>query len=368
MPCIVKANHTPAFQNYIGIIYKETGADYYEFSNNVKNKKGHLSVNNEIKVVYEILDEGVYYLRFCEIENDKNCFYVNSTDVLPKNGPVSPDLEEFHKLSEPHEFIIISDEANVLQGPSIAYKTVGKLNKGYKGKYTFDTEMYDPMYIYIDEGGIKGWISTEYAKVKNTQSIVTGVDITTNCGVVPANTIFDESWNNGTSLMEAYIEYNGCISGIDHKEFATLGSNQYVLTLKPITLYETADFNEEMLFISKNKKLKILSFNEILRQDSRGNYYTAMYVEYSGNKGWYKWKSGDYEYMSDQSVIDSTEEDSIIDEPTVEETKPTQQIEKINSHENKKMDTATKITICCIAAIGISIIAIINIVILNKKR
>ena len=367
IPVTVKADMgAPEVLNYTAIVIRDTGVDFYSEVGKEPKKAGHLDKDEKVEVQYELTDDGVTYLFACQ--EDAECFYVDSSYVLPENKEVSPDHKGVYKYSEPVEFFINADEVEVRKGPSISYESVGKLVKGYKGKTSYIASSH---YIYVETDKIKGWVEMlgEAVFKKSSRNLIAVTDVLTKCGVIPANTIIDDVWDATAWDGTSKIKYNGCEDIV-----RTFRSSEFYYISQPIEetayedgkIYETGELKKELVSIPKDSKMQVMG------RSGNGGQTDVLYVEYNGVKGYYA--SNSYvELMNEQNANPQKPEPV---EPTPEPIEPTpepaEDIEPIepkeDTKESKGMDTLTIVIICCVSAIAIALAAVTTIVLINKKK
>ena len=389
-PVLVKADMAaPGTLPYEAIVSKDGGADYYDHSIEY-TKVGHLDKDTVIVIEaqYERIDKNLTYLYFCTTDTNNDCHYIKSTDIIPKKeGLVSPKTEHVSKLKEPVEFMVAVDEVEIREGPSLAYKVVGTLKKGYIGKYSY----YYEADIYVEENGMKGWINVlGHTIVSKVTGAITATTVSTKCGDIPANTVLTDVWKASNWDQVSLIRYNNCEDFVE----TTFSSSIFLINFthesstkdSTTKLYADPDLKNVITFIPEGEKYTFLACYRIC-------YCTPQYVEYNGTRGWLmsdeemdKCNKMVAESSSNpaQESQESQKTDPVVTTPTEESTTnpfsdPKEDVvgdvapneetqDEDNTTETKKISTRDIIIMCCIGGIALAVVAIVTIVLVNKGK
>ena len=351
VPMMVKADMDgPHIISYTGVIAAEDGADYYEYEKSSLVKKGHYDKGKRLKAGFETKENGVRYVSTCELENDDNCFYVKTSDILPEGGPIAPTEEGVYKESKQKLYKVMVDEVEIKEGPASSYKTVGKLKKGDKGTYKYTYSAY----MYVEVNGVKGWVyMLDLQVLTKGPDYITLKEIESDCGKIPANTILTNVWDGLVWDFKSLITYNNKECYID-----TFGDEYtYEVKEKPSTettsytgkLYKTGEKKELITEVPEGATLKLLATNT----------YSWRYlsnVEYNGTKGWYEEDAKPTPEPTPTPTPTATPRPTPTPEPVIE------------PEESDEMDTMTILVMCCIGAIAVALTALVTLVLLNKKK
>lgn len=369
IPVIAKADMgAPEIIEYEAVVVKEGGVDYYWYEGNEYQVSGHLDKETKVRVFFDSINDGITYLYACK-NDDEPCFYVKAIDVLPQEGPVSPEQSQVHKLSEPNEFWVVVDEVEVREGPSAAYKSVGTLKKGYKGKYRYILSSH----IYVEEDGLKGWVEMINKQVltKSHSNYIVKYNLKTECGTIPENTIVESPWAatawDGVSL----IKYKDCETYVNTFKSSVLYSIRYDYYQEIVVgtgkIYETARMEKSLATVPEKSTIVYLSSGDV-------GGPTTRYVEYNGVKGWFIEDQYYEEAKANLPANEPIEEkpsEIPVEVPTEQPTEPietTGETKKDDSKESKGLDTLTIVLMCVIGALAIALAAVITIVLVNKKK
>lgn len=378
IPVIAKADMgAPEIIQYTAIVVKEGGVDYYSYSEGGLKVGGHLDKDTTVNVQFESIRDGETYLYSCK--DDNNCFFVKSTDVLPKEeGLVSPDQNPVYKLSEPNEFLVVVDEVDVREGPSAAYKSLGTLKKGYKGTYKYQLSSH----IYVEENGLKGWVEMIDKQVltKSKTKYIAKYNLKTECGTIPENTIVDSPWTTTMWDGVSIISYHGCdtyVNTFKSSALYSLTDDSTQETFATGKIYETARMEKTLTTVPEGATITLLA-----SYDGVGGPSTR-YVEYNGVKGWFiedKYYDDIKANLPANEPIEEKTSDPPVEipketpteqpteTPTEQPTETTGETKKDDSKESKGLDTLTIVLMCVIGALAIALAAVITIVLVNKKK
>ncbi len=387
-PLTVKADMgAPVIRTFEAIITKSGGLTGKSYD----NKKKHFDENSKVTVSGY---SDSYYIRVKDSNGSYTEYEVSSEDskyIVPVNKEVGPNDEGVTKLDKTIEFQVVSDKLTVYKGPASAYEVAGSLKKGDQvtAFYAADAMESIPIYYYIQEENLKGWIlinssnETEKVWIVNAQplKVIITKDTTINNTEVKANSIYKINyWSNaflGTGpvikVNNEYIEPEDETYEIiadSKKKQSIFKMEQYNFTLKKDTkLFTTFSLSEEITTIPAQTELSTINLVPAYVLQDQEVYY--LYVSFNNKLGWIKVKAKDVDVKEDDYLIDelvSPYIDPEGDDGEAEEetTEPVDYHDDLNP--KKKTNSKETIIIAVIAAVSVAILALGTIIVLNKKN
>ena len=388
-PLVVKADMgAPMIRPFEAIVTKKGGITGKTYD----NKKKHYEENSKVKVSGY---SNKYFILEGDLSSNYDEYEVSKEDakyLVPVNKEVGPLDEGVKKLNKTIEFEVVSDKMTVYKGPATAYEEAGHLNKGDQvtAFYAAESEESLPIYYYIQEESLKGWIlidsSNENEKtwIVNAQPLkmIITKDTTINNTEVKANSIYKINyWSNAFLGTGPVIKVNNEFVEPEDETYEIIADSkkkqsifkmeQYNFTLKKDTkLYTTYSLSEEIATIPAQTELSTINLVLAYGLQDQDVYY--LYVNYNNKLGWIKVKAKDVnvretEYAVEELVSPYIDPEGDDGEDDAEET--TQVVEE-NSNKNneKKVNSKETIIIAVISAISVAILALGTIIVLNKKN
>lgn len=392
VPVVVKADMgAPMIKEYKATVINPEGIDYYRNEYNKETKEyeskkvGHLNSGDTFTVLYEnekgaIAGDKAYLA--CSLGDGwENNFFIYEEDikgVRPVESEFIPNDENIKDIGKHYKSMLnalTNAEVNLYKGPSIAYEVITTIPKETKLSYEYvigDTDETGTVYIYTEYNGNKGWISVLDAKVlfEYSQKNVTFEDIQTDCGVIPAGTVFTSRYVTDMWDKSVSYETDGCralVNNFRSEKIATYyDSDTYYEVKRDIRLYEKPKNKGKIVYtIKKGSQITINYTNESEEE------YSDYYFEIDGQKGFVflKTDSGIFEYI-DRSKVTSTTSTSTTTEETTSEEITTDESYSLGSTNSKTSVEKTKeiIIISTIVGVALALTAIVIIVIVNKKN
>lgn len=366
-PIMVKADMgAPVIQPYEAYIVNASGADYYEYyfedDESGYKKVGTLDYDTKIKVEYESSIDGKNYAQF---EKDENLYYILTKDIIPIKDEfvIEDNLGKgyVYKLDDPVKITVLKEDGiKMHKGPANAYSVVGTtIPKGTKLEYVYNVGEDGTVWVYVEYKNIKGWISTLEGTVGSyiEENMLISKDLEIKnegkvVGTIPANTMLESYYTIDPWSWGYYITYDE-VSGYVNSEDVSIAYGTWQITSKDNkVLYEYADLNSKVLEdnIPANTTLEY--------SYGLGHHWTEwVYTTYNGKTGWV--------YYSDENVSEEKVSDETIE--TTKKITTTKAPDKIGVEENKFTGEQI-VLLSVIAAVIITLTALVTVVLVNKKN
>jgi len=256
---------------------------------------------------------------------------------------------------------------SIYQGPSKIYKVVGSIKKGTKLEYEYAIDGEGGItYIYVEYNGKKGWVEilNKNVLIENKNQYIFRVDVDSECGVIPKNTIITPEYSTDRWSKAALFEYKKCktlLNTFRSEEVMPL----YKATAKSkidIPVYEDSDKTNIITTIPANTEFKYYTGT-----DSQMGTIDTQYVEYDGKRGWsfatYDDLDINYGEMNNDTGLKDTKE-----KEAKKEIKKETEVNKKNSNKILNLNSKEFIVVCAGGAVVLSLTALVIIVLVNKKK
>lgn len=372
MPFMAKADMgAPQISSIEVTIANENGIDYYDYDG--KTVKGHLNKGDKIKVVSLDIDGNEYYV---ELANGNDAI-VKASDI--KNNSEYPvTSKDVVDRGQDYEIYVFEEKGvDIRKGPYDFYEKVAHLDAGTKLKYRYaiyDGEgngSEDGKYnfgihaVYVEQDGVKGWINILDSKV----------------------------------LVSVEPKYYIIFNSIDSENtFYSKGSSSDFKVIKS-SGWETNSWDREILVYEDGKFKLIDDYYSIIpakiqsytsKKDIKGEqntikagteFYILVGDDYDDSSFIYMVKGSNkicsmYSDDFDEKLMKSftkvseakVEDVFTISEVVEPEYKTTITKENNNDNNNKESKTTNTIVICAIVGCSVALIAVVTIILLNKKK
>jgi len=370
VPCFVKADMgAPMLREFEMVVVNPDGVDYEPFQySDVADP--HLAKDQVVIVESEY--GGKYSILLKEEDGTKTSIgYISSLDgfsiVKEEVDPTKTENDpSIIKYDSKQKAIVYNEKGvNIYQGPSKIYKNIGTIKKGTKLEYQYAIDGEGGItYIYVDYNGKKGWVDIleKNVLIENEVQYIFRIDVDTECGVIPKNTIIKPEYKTDRWSKSALFNYNKCSSMLyvfKSDEILPL-YNGKAKSKVDIAVYEDPDKTNLITTIPANTE-----FIYYTGTDATFGSLDIQYVEYDGKKGWSFAALDDFEITkieyNDYAKLDNKKE--VKKEKTKATKKETKKSDKILNIDSKEF-----VIICASAGIILSLTAIVIIVLVNKKK
>ena len=300
---------------------------------------------------------------YISVSNDKYYCDVKYVDVSSKTQNFSLDNSDVEKIDSVRVIVLAKGGLNLRKGPSVTYSKLitipqySSVKVSYKaGTYWYYTE-YNGVYGWIT--AINGYVGFESNEVLYNYEKVNIYDSSKKIiGTIPANTeitdylVLDKYTYDDFNY---FVIYNGIKGYIGNMYYKTNGVGKIKL-LKDIELTD-----------NNGKLIKKLTANQDMEYNMKG-YGNTFYIP---EKNVVVALSNDeFEYMKEVKLL--KKDRGYVGEGLFGEAKEERVIEEeeevIPPVIEKEKDNSTIIIICLLAGILVSLIALVIVKIMNKKR
>lgn len=359
----------PEIREFEIVVINPEGVDYYDYKGEVK---GHLNKDDVVLIEYEY--NGTYTIGIKDInqygrEYTKSLGDIKSLEgfsIVQKEVDPTKVTEGITKLESSQKArVYASDGVDIYKGPSNVYEKVGHIKKDVVLTYDYvvSSTAGGITHIYIEYNGQKGWVEILGGKVliQNDAQYIFMKDVSTECGIVPRNSITTPYYKTDTWSHEALFQYNGCEfihnTFRDDDIYYIVTWDSRVLTSKEVTLYEYADKTSKIVgTIPAGSEVVLLASNESFMSEE-----SIRYIKYGDIVGW----SIDTEEIFDYQYKPSSEEEEIIIEDTIEVEEPET---PVNPMISKKMSLSIFILLCAFGVGLLVITALVIIILINRSN
>ncbi len=356
----------PEMREFEVVVTNPDGIDYYDYNGTVV---GHLNKGETVIVAYQYNDK--YRLaskeknKFGNYETFGNVTSLDGFSIVQEEVDPTKTTEGITKLEKTAKARVYADEGvDVYKGPSDVYEKVGHIKKDVILSYDYEVQSTAGgiVNIYVEYNGIKGWVEILKGKVliQNDAQYIFSDDISTECGVIPKNSIATPKYVTDSWTHKSLFEYNGCEfmyeTFRDDKVFYIYQYNQK--TLVDLPLYEYADTTSTQLGTAPAGSL----ITVLASKDTMGDPEYVMYVKYNDITGWAVGSGDVFDYNNytpnddDPVKIDDTikvEEEDISSEVSIP---------------NAKMGLNTLILLCSFGVGLLVVTALVTIILVNKNK
>ena len=371
IPCFVKADMgAPMLREFEMVVVNPEGVDYepYEYA---EEATGHLNKDEVIVVMSEYNNE--YDIALKKATGEKvSIGKIKSFDGLSiLQDVVDPTKitndNSINKYDTKQKAIVYNEKGvGIYQGPSKIYKNVGYLKKGTKLEYEYAIKSEGTItYIYVDYNGKKGWVEIleKNVLIENEVQYIFRVDVESECGIIPKNTIIKPEYKTDKWSKSALFEYKKCKSMLytfKSDEILPLYNGKAKSKVE-IAVYDDSDKTNLITTIPANTE-----FIYYTGTDATYDSLDIQYVEYDGKRGWSFASLEDFEITkieyNDYANLDNYDKEAI--KVTKKNTK------KETKKDNKilNLDSKEFIILCAGGAVVLSLTALVIVVLVNKKK
>ena len=353
----------PEIREFEIIVTNPNGVDYYDYKGDVI---GHLEKDEKVYIMY--IYNGEYTLgkeginNYSSISSIGNVKSLDGFSIIVDEVDPTKVTEGITKLDTPRKAKINAEEGvDIYKGPAEVYDIVGHIPKGATLTYEYTSGKHNFTHIYVEYGGKKGWIEILNSSVllEGDTQYVFSVDLETECGVIPKNTIMTPTYKTDPWKHKSIFEYNGCEFTYDaFKDDKVFDIYAYTeKTLVDLPIYEYADTTSTQLgTVPAGTQLTILASKEYM-----GDEEYVVYAKYNDITGWII-SSGDiFDYTT---YGDSNEK---VEDTVKPAEKPANDIEP--QTEKKPHISANELIIfCSMGGVLLIITAIAIVILVNKTK
>lgn len=374
MPLTVMADMgAPYIEPYDLIVTDSNGVDYYS-DYQLTNVKGHIDKDTVITIDYE--DTNMYMIKV-----DGQSGYLKSLDGLKsikesvKPEEISGDAVVKYDTKQ-KALVYAKDGVDVQTGPGEGYDKVTTIKKGTEIEYEYSMgKGSQTTYLYVETSEGNGWVSLSDSKVLTTtdEEFIFRVDVETECGTIPANTILKSVYESNMWSRSNLFTYKGCNTlqkTFRSSDILQLIGGKYTANAL-LTIYSKADTSSEVLgtIPSGETFINMASYSE-----EGGEMFTNgfFYVEYNNVKGWAALSNGDFTFVEKVTLESQA---TVVEEPKKEEPKeePKKEVKKDDPKKTEGKSSLSGETIVIISVVGgvalaLGAVAIIVLVNKNKKK
>ena len=372
VPCFVKADMgAPMLREFEIVVVNPDGVDYipFQYSDVVDP---HLA-KDQIVIVDSDYD-GKYNISVKEDDGTTTSIgYITSLDgfsiVQEEVDPTKTENDRSIIKYDTKQKAIVYNENGVYiyQGPSKIYKTVGSIKKGVNLEYQYAIDGEGGItYIYVDYKGKKGWIDIlkKNVLIKNDTQFIFRVDVETECGTIPKNSISTPEYQTDKWSGSTLFEYKGC------KTLIKTFKSEDVLSLYAakgkskveIPVYDDSDKSNLIVTIPANTE-----FTYYAGSDSQMGSIDVHYVGYDGKRGWAFVTYDAFEVDYGTNPKPTNFKDTLNPEKKKEVKKETTKEDK-NSNKIFNLDKNEFVIVCVSGGVILSLTAIIIIILVNSKK
>ncbi len=372
IPCFVKADMgAPMLREFEVVVVNPEGVDY-EPNEYVEEATGHLNKDEVVIVMSEFNNK--YDIAIKKATGEKvsigsiksfDGFSIVQDEVDPTKTTNDNSITKFDTKQKA---IVYNEKGvSIYQGPSKIYKVVGSIKKGTKLEYEYAIDGEGGItYIYVEYNGKKGWVEilNKNVLIENKNQYIFRVDVDSECGVIPKNTIITPEYSTDRWSKAALFEYKKCktlLNTFRSEEVMPL----YKATAKSkidIPVYEDSDKTNIITTIPANTEFKYYTGT-----DSQMGTIDTQYVEYDGKRGWsfatYDDLDINYGEMNNDTGLKDTKE-----KEAKKEIKKETEVNKKNSNKILNLNSKEFIVVCAGGAVVLSLTALVIIVLVNKKK
>ena len=370
VPCFVKADMgAPMLREFEIVVVNPDGVDY-EANDYNEEATGHLDKDSVVLVTDDFNNQ--YTIGVKESDGTTSILgKVNSLDgfsiVQEEVDPSKTDNDSSIKKFDTKQKALVYSEkgVNIYKGPSKIYKYVGTIKKGVKLDYQYAIDGEGGItYIYVDYKGQKGWVEilNKNVLIENEVQFIFRVDVDSECGIIPKNTIVKPEYKTDRWSGSALFENKKCktlLKTFKSEEIMTL-YNLKAKSKVEIPIYDDTDKSNLIMTIPSNADLIYYTGS-----DSQMGTIDIHYVEYNGKRGWAFVTYDDFEIEYGDKVeyakIDLAEKKEVKkEESKKEEKKDDKKLFGLNKNEF--------VLVCVAGGVILSLTGLIIIILINKKK
>ena len=355
----------PEIRQFEIVVINPDGVNYYNYKGDVA---GHLNKDDVAVIMYEYNNE--YTIGTKETNKYGShevlgyIYNLNGFSIVQDEVDPSTTTEGITKLDKTAKARIYAEEGvDIYKGPSNVYEKVGHIKKDVilTYDYVIESTAGGITNIYVEYNGMKGWVEILKGTVliPNETQYIYSEDITTECGVIPKNTVMTPKYRTDSWTHKSLFEYNGCEfiynTFRDEKVYDVYPYTQKLLVDLP--LYEYADSTSTLLgTVPAGTELTLLA-----SKDTMGAPEYVIYAKYNDIKGWAVGSGEIFDYTtfteSDEKIEDSFE-------PTEEPETPVEPQVDIK----KGLSLQELIIFCSMGGVLLIITAIAIVILVNKTK
>lgn len=371
VPCFVKADMgAPMLREFEIVVVNPDGVNYEPLQYSDVSDP-HLAKDQVVVVESEY--DGKYYISVREEDgtltgigtiNSLEGFSIVQEVVDPTKNENDLSIKKYD--SKQKAIVYSENGVNIYQGPSKIYKNVGTIKKGAKLEYQYAIDGEGGItYIYVDYNGKKGWVEIleKNVLIQNEAQYIFRVDVESECGIIPKNTIIKPEYKTDRWSRSALFEYNKC------KTLLNIFKSDDIITLYngkakskvEIAVYDDSDKTNLITTIPANTEFKYYGGT-----DATFGSLDIQYVEYEGKRGWSFASLEDYEITNieydDYANLDNSDKEG------KKETKKNTKKETKKENKILNIDSKEFVILCVAAGVIVSLTALVIILLINKKK
>lgn len=368
VPCIAKADMgAPMLREFEIVVVNPEGIDYDANDYN-EEATGHLNKDDVVVVISEY--DNQYDIGLKNSDGTYSILgQIRSLDgfsIVQEEVDPTETTKGIKKFDSKKQALVYNEKGvSVYSGPSKVYKYLGSIKKGIKLEYQYAIDGEGGLtYIYVDYKGLKGWVEilNKNVLIENEIQYIFRVDVESECGTIPKNTILTPEYATDKWSKSALFEYNGCKTLLDVFKSDDifplyLGKGKSKVDL---SMYDDSDKSNLIMTIPAGS-----DFTYYTGSDSQMGIVDVHYVEYNGKRGWIFNTYDDFEIEYGDKV-----EYAKLDEAKKKEVKK-EEPKKEEKKEEKKLFNLNKnefVAVCVAGGVILSLTALAIILLINKKK
>lgn len=368
VPCIAKADMgAPMLREFEIVVVNPEGIDYDPNDYN-EEATGHLNKDDVVVVISEY--DNQYDIGLKNSDGTYSILgQIRSLDgfsIVQEEVDPTETTKDIKKFDSKKQALVYNEKGvSVYSGPSKVYKYLGSIKKGIKLEYQYAIDGEGGLtYIYVDYKGLKGWVEilNKNVLIENEIQYIFRVDVESECGTIPKNTILTPEYATDKWSKSALFEYNGCKTLLNvFKSDEILGLYDGKAKSKvEIPVYDDSDKTNLITTIPANTE-----YTYYAGTDATFGSIDVQYVEYEGKRGWSFATYEDYEIINIEydkyAKLDEAKKKEVKkEEPKKEEKKEEKKLFNLNKNEF--------VAVCVAGGVILSLTALAVILLINKKK